>query len=278
MTISDSSLSISVGQLAAISNALGPVIDSVGSSRFLHELFGCVTQFADCEALHLLRQATPQDAQPRRMEWIGSYGTDLAPIQRVMQLYFGSYANRDPLNERITGAQSVELIQVSAQAIVDIDLRRSIYDVANIHDECVVVRPSHGMVYSLSACRSHRHLPFSLYELSILKHLGQILLQLAELHTRMIGVPLDDDIRNIASPDVMATYLTRRSISLSTRETSVCSEFLKGMTTMSIAEAMGVKESTVETYAKRAYAKLGVTSRRGLLSLVHGCQSSAEPA
>ncbi|KAE8760596.1 hypothetical protein FSO04_07395 [Paraburkholderia madseniana] len=37
------------------------------------------------------------------------------------------------------------------------------------------------------------------------------------------------------------------------------------MTTLSIAEAMGVKESTVETYAKRAFAKLGLSSRRGLL-------------
>ncbi|MFM0268985.1 LuxR C-terminal-related transcriptional regulator [Paraburkholderia aspalathi] len=39
--------------------------------------------------------------------------------------------------------------------------------------------------------------------------------------------------------------------------------------TAALAEAMGVKESTVETYAKRAFAKLGVNSRRGLLSLVH---------
>jgi DNA-binding CsgD family transcriptional regulator len=37
---------------------------------------------------------------------------------------------------------------------------------------------------------------------------------------------------------------------------------------------MGVKESTVEPYAKRAFAKLGVNSRSGLLSLAHGQEAT----
>jgi DNA-binding CsgD family transcriptional regulator len=47
------------------------------------------------------------------------------------------------------------------------------------------------------------------------------------------------------------------------------------MTTLSIAEAMGLKASTIETYAKRAFTKLGVSSRRGLLSLVHSGEAVA---
>jgi DNA-binding CsgD family transcriptional regulator len=35
-----------------------------------------------------------------------------------------------------------------------------------------------------------------------------------------------------------------------------------------------VKESTVETYAKRGFAKLGVNSRHVLLSLVHGHEAT----
>ncbi|CAE6742767.1 hypothetical protein R69608_01377 [Paraburkholderia nemoris] len=275
MNATSSTTPLSVGQLAALSNAMGPVVDAAGSSRFLRELFDCVKQFVDCDSLHLQRaRVASQHASARRVEWIGSYAADLDMLQRTMETYFGSFADRDPLNERVSDARQVELIHRSAQTIEDIELRCLIYDVADIHDECVVVRPSNGIAYSLSTCRSRRLPAFSLYELSVLKHLAQMLLPLAELHTRMVGVPLDDNVNRIAPADVLQAYLTRRSILLSSRETSVCSAFVKGMTTLSIAEAMGVKESTVETYAKRAFAKLGVNSRRGLLSLVHGHEAT----
>ncbi|MFM0098752.1 helix-turn-helix transcriptional regulator [Paraburkholderia nemoris] len=275
MNATSSTTPLSVGQLAALSNAMGPVVDAAGSSRFLRELFDCVKQFVDCDSLHLQRaRVASQHASARRVEWIGSYAADLDMLQRTMETYFGSFVDRDPLNERVSDARQVELIHRSAQTIEDIELRCLIYDVADIHDECVVVRPSNGIAYSLSTCRSRRLPAFSLYELSVLKHLAQMLLPLAELHTRMVGVPLDDNVNRIAPADVLQAYLTRRSILLSWRETSVCSAFVKGMTTLSIAEAMGVKESTVETYAKRAFAKLGVNSRRGLLSLVHGHEAT----
>ncbi|MFM0072141.1 helix-turn-helix transcriptional regulator [Paraburkholderia sediminicola] len=275
MNAISSTTPLSVGQLAALSNAMGPVVDAAGSSRFLRELFDCVKQFVDCDSLHLQRtRVASQHASARRVEWIGSYAADLDMLQRTMETYFGSFVDRDPLNDRVSDARQVELIHRSAQTIEDIELRCLIYDVANIHDECVVVRPSNGIAYSLSTCRSRRLPAFSLYELSVLKHLAQMLLPLAELHTRMVGVPLDDNVNRIAPADVLQAYLTRRSILLSSRETSVCSAFVKGMTTLSIAEAMGVKESTVETYAKRAFAKLGVNSRRGLLSLVHGHEAT----
>jgi LuxR family transcriptional regulator, activator of tox operons len=271
MTASPSTTPLSVGQLAALSNALGPLVDSAGSSRFLAQLFDCVKRFVDCDSLHLQRtRATPRDTGARRIEWIGSYAPDHEALQRTMEKYFASFVDRDPLNGRIGDAQQIELIHFSAQAIEDTEMRCLIYDVADIHDECVVVRPSNGVVYSLSTCRAKRLPAFSLYDLSVLKHLGQVLLPLAELHTRMVGVPLDDNLNRIAPADVLQAYLTRRSILLSSRETSVCSAFVKGMTTLAIAQSMGVKESTVETYAKRAFAKLGVSSRRGLLSAVHG--------
>jgi Bacterial regulatory proteins, luxR family len=107
---------------------------------------------------------TSQDARARRIEWIGSYARDHENLQRTMEKYFGSFVDRDPLNDRISNVQQIELIHLSAQ----------------------------------------------------------------------------------------------------------CPAFVKRMTTLSIAESMGVKESTVETYARRAFAKPGVNSRRGLLSAVHG--------
>src|ERR1700685_4215533 len=111
MNASPSITPLSVGQLAALSNALGPVVDSAGSSRFLGQLFDCVKQFVDCDSLHLQRaRVTPRDTRARRIEWIGSYAPDHENLQRTMEKYFGSFADRDPLNDRVSDAPHGELI------------------------------------------------------------------------------------------------------------------------------------------------------------------------
>jgi LuxR family transcriptional regulator, activator of tox operons len=162
----------------------------------------------------------------------------------------------------------VEVIQVSAQGLEDAELRRLIYDVGDIHDECMVLRPTQGATYSLSICRARRLPPFSLKEMSLLKHLGQIVLPLAAAHARLAGVA--NETGGTRAVDPLAACIAQRRVDLSSREAAVCSAFVQGMTADAAARALGVKPSTVETYAKRAFAKLGVNSRRELLSLVHG--------
>lgn len=54
---------------------------------------------------------------------------------------------------------------------------------------------------------------------------------------------------------------------LSERERHVCIGILSGHKTEIIADEIGVAPSTVVTYRKRAYHKLGVTSRAGLFSI-----------
>jgi DNA-binding CsgD family transcriptional regulator len=54
---------------------------------------------------------------------------------------------------------------------------------------------------------------------------------------------------------------------LSARERAVCLGILQGQKTESIAGEMGLSPATVVTYRKRAYQKLGVSSRAGLFAL-----------
>ncbi|WP_425052477.1 helix-turn-helix transcriptional regulator [Psychromarinibacter sp. S121] len=54
---------------------------------------------------------------------------------------------------------------------------------------------------------------------------------------------------------------------LSTREQAVCLGILAGQKAESIAADLGVAPSTVVTYRKRAYEKLGLTSRAGLFAI-----------
>ncbi|AZV78731.1 LuxR family transcriptional regulator [Parasedimentitalea marina] len=59
---------------------------------------------------------------------------------------------------------------------------------------------------------------------------------------------------------------------LSTRERTVCLGILAGQKTELIAANIGVAPSTVVTYRKRAYSKLGISSRASLFAL---CRTSS---
>jgi DNA-binding CsgD family transcriptional regulator len=48
------------------------------------------------------------------------------------------------------------------------------------------------------------------------------------------------------------------------RETAVCAALLRGRSSTEVAATLGIRVSSVRTYRKRAYAKLGVSSLTGL--------------
>lgn len=84
----------------------------------------------------------------------------------------------------------------------------------------------------------------------------------------------DDDLVRIAGRLALMHYSQTQNAAfpaplavLSERERLVCMGILSGRKTEIIADDIGVAPSTVVTYRKRAYLKLGVTSRAGLFSI-----------
>ncbi|MFQ6347635.1 helix-turn-helix transcriptional regulator [Pseudomonas sp. R11F] len=123
--------------------------------------------------------------------------------------------------------------------------------------------------------RSPTHKDFSLSELSLLKNLSEALLPLIENYAQFSR---QSSLRKMGS--WMATLVTHQEpthihrefqkrltlcdITLSTREQEVCLGLLNGKTVPEIAETLQLKNSSIETYLKRATAKLGVSGRHGL--------------
>ncbi|CAE6848292.1 hypothetical protein R75483_07475 [Paraburkholderia domus] len=257
------SADILLSQLVLTTEALGPAVEAVGSAQFLPALYEGLLRFVDIDALHLdYEQSSPVG---RRIGWIGSYGSNPGLVQQTMELYYRSYANDDPTYGEGTQGKEVQLLQVSAQR-VDTELRRAFFDIGDIHDECVVGSDVQGVVYGMSVCRTRRLPPFSLKELSVVKHLATLVLPLAALHKRLAGA-VSTDAGTAGIPDsLLAQWLGQSRAKLTSREAAVCSAFIQGMTTQAVALSMGVKPSSVETYAKRAFAKLEIGSRRQLLA------------
>lgn len=255
-----------LGQIAFVTERLGNVAQTVGSAAFIQTLYETIVQFVDCDAVHLdyLRVT----ARQRNVGWIGSSGRDQELVAQVMALYYRSYANDDVTYEGIAVEEEVKVAQISAQNAAT-EVKHLFFDGVDIHDECILTRLVNGTTYSMSLARTRHLPPFSLKELSLLKHLALVILPLSAAHHRLRGEISSGDCASGASDrNPLAQWLPQLHDKLTPREAHVCSSFINGLTTQAIAQDMGVKASTVNTYAKRAFEKLGVDTRRQLMALV----------
>ncbi|MGU7773402.1 helix-turn-helix transcriptional regulator [Burkholderia sp. MR1-5-21] len=271
MNSAPSSPDLQLSQVAFVTETLGDVAQAVGTPQFMQAVYESLVRYADFDAVHVDYERLAGRLAPsgqRSVGWIGSFGREPELVSQVMRHYYRSYASEDATYDSIGGERDMQLLQVSAQKVTR-ELRQQFFDIGDIHDECVVAGVTNGTRYSLSMARSRRLPPFSLKELSLLKQLAHVVLPLAAAHKRLLGsISLDDGGQDMSDNSLLAQWLPNSHGKLTSREMHVCSSFIQGMTTPAIAQSMGLKPSTVDTYAKRAFAKLGVESRRQLMALV----------
>ncbi|MCO7626102.1 helix-turn-helix transcriptional regulator [Pseudomonas putida] len=143
--------------------------------------------------------------------------------------------------------------------------------------QCNLVSRTSNRRCVISFYRPHTHRVFSLPELSFLKSLSDTLLPLIERHAQLSRqiiakqprLPLAD-LEQAPLQQVFDERLALGGIVLSAREKEVCLGLLTGGTVPQLAEKLRVKSSSVETYLKRATAKLGVSGRHGLARWMAG--------
>lgn len=144
--------------------------------------------------------------------------------------------------------------------------------------QCSLVSRTSNRRCVISFYRPHHQRAFSLAELSFLKSLSQTLLPLIERHAQSnrhsaLGQPRSQQPWSAgeqALPEQAQLHrefeqrLALHDIKLSAREKEACLGLLSGGTVPQMAQKLKVKNSSVETYLKRAAAKLGVSGRHGL--------------
>ena len=118
---------------------------------------------------------------------------------------------------------------------------------------------------------------FCLAQLSFLKSLSDTLLPLIECHAQSLRqaphtetAPAHTLLEQSQLQREFYKRLSLGEITLSAREQEVCLGLLTGGTVPQMAEKLSVKNSSIETYLKRAAAKLGVSGRHGLAKWMVG--------
>lgn len=182
---------------------------------------------------------------------------------RLADLYAGGLFRQDPHYPRLrelleTGDEQAdaELMTMRDEAMSPA-YRSHLFAFPDLADKASLVIPAGPVVYYLNLYRDLGRGRFRSEELAHLRALMPLLASLIRRHYRQARPTA------LAASDAEAEALAR----LSERERQLCLYLLRGHTLKTAAAELDVALSTAETYRKRAYAKLGVRSRAGLVGL-----------
>ncbi|WP_175748192.1 helix-turn-helix transcriptional regulator [Burkholderia ambifaria] len=250
--------------------ALGELIETVGTPHFVPRLAQLLNDVVPLDVAHIERSRV-DGAMPTgyRCEWIGSSGigaeTDTTEISDVMTLYYERFFDSDPLFAGLRGKTGTMLVVRDIAAIPPGEFRQRLFDDVRIGHECVLARGTRYAQHSIALERGRDRPPFTLAEMSRFRSISDVLFPLLELHAsttaaRRIAHPTPD-VHPLARFDAR---IAADGVKLSKREYETCKHLISGKTVPETAEILGVGVASAESYVKRAFAKLGVRTKREL--------------
>ncbi|BAQ80071.1 helix-turn-helix transcriptional regulator [Pseudomonas sp. St29] len=245
---------------------LGQLISSTGHARFAKDMLQLVNQLVPVNQLQL-SEWTLDECQASSLEitLLGRAGLqDDLPLPEPPRRH-------DPLLQKMLEMDDSLLIQMNAQGSPS----------RPTPHQCHLVSRKASRRCVIALYRDPAQGGFTLSELSFLKSLSATLLPLLERHAQLHRQQALKHLRNWSLRPLDArrqTPLQREfderlslgDINLSAREKEVCLGLLTGGTVPEMAQRLSVKNSSVETYLKRAAAKLGVSGRHGLAKWMVG--------
>ncbi len=248
---------------------LGRVIDAVGTPDFVPRLTVLLNEVVPVNVVHIERSRADA-AMPNgfRAEWVGSggVGMDDGAIADVMTLYYDRFYDRDPLFAGIRGEVGTLLVMRDIEAMPPGEFRQRLYDEVHIAQECVLARGTRHGQHSIALERDVRQPAFTLAEMQRFRTVSDCLFPLLELHASTTAARriahFTPNLHPLAQFDAR---LARDAVRLSKREYETCAHLIGGKTVPETADILGVRVATAESYVKRAFAKLGVRTKRELI-------------
>ncbi|ACR31069.1 helix-turn-helix transcriptional regulator [Burkholderia glumae] len=272
--------------MVEIFGKLGKIISSTGTERFTSDLHALLVGSVNVESTRItawsVNEVKGEIVGVHLLGAFASHDQDIRPNQAPPpavlkdELYRGMA--EDPLSKRILAASDTQLIHMNTARPGE-----GAFDAiqpGRLGFQCHLVSRKANRRYVISLYRPDQAYDFTLQEMTFLKSCAEILMPLVEMHAShrryaMPGRPAasadsagDSSTRHESLRREFERRLTSASVVLSEREIEVCVGLLTGSTFREMADALGVKHSTIETYIKRAAAKLGFKGRHGLVKWV----------
>jgi DNA-binding CsgD family transcriptional regulator len=190
--------------------------------------------------------------------------------------YVASYWQDDPALRRLRGTSFEDRAgvgRITSEEIRNPAYRRECYEAPRVLDRVTVYRDVNGRRLFLSVFRGRRMGFFAPDEVRALGTAADALAAAVARHHRL-RVRAEPEAAADARPDPakVSRWLRALCPRLSEREVEVCALLVLGRSADEVADTLEVRTSSVVTYRRRAYAKLGVSSS---LELAAACLRAA---
>lgn len=162
--------------------------------------------------------------------------------------------------------RTVQILKRPARGIRDVEYQHECYTLGAVTERLSLYRSGAPSIIA-NLYRERESGPFGADQTQAFAALALSLHAALERHARLI-----DAAPPAATPESLARHLGTAS-DLSPREAQVAALVAGGHDQTAIAARLGLRVSSVITYRARAYQKLGVTTRAGLLARLEGLAS-----
>ncbi|MBW5283008.1 response regulator transcription factor [Burkholderia gladioli] len=269
--------------MVEIFGKLGKIISNTGTERFTSDLHALLVGSVKVASTKITAWSVNESkGEIVGVHLLGAFASHDQDIRTtILKDELERGIARDPLSMKILAASDTQLIHMNAPRHCESSsgfeaMPSCRYDRGF---QCHLVSRKANRRYVISLYRPDQSYDFTLQEMSFLKSCAEMLLPLVEMHAShrryAAGArPVADErqssekTRNESLRSEFEHRLSSAAVVLSDREIEVCVGLLTGSTFREMAETLGVKHSTVETYIKRAATKLGFKGRHGLVKWV----------
>jgi DNA-binding CsgD family transcriptional regulator len=189
-------------------------------------------------------------------------------LRDVADTYARLFYALDGNQQIVTGAtdekagSSLVLHWQSSDDIAHEGYRAACYSTPNVSDRLsLLLQPAPDIWLSVNLYRERDAGNFRPGEVELVESLSPLIGEATRHHYALRGQS------QMGIPQMMLARLRSQCPSLSKRELDVLRGVLEGHSATEIAEFMGIKPTSVVTYQKRAYQRLGISSQRQLFAL-----------
>lgn len=249
-------------------HSLEQVISGLGTDRFRADLLGYINTVAIVDHAALIRFDQASHARI-----LSSATRDAVRIdgKHVKDAYERRFYRSDP-NQAAWRAscpdQGTVFRRLRPNHLADESYRFHCYETPGLIDRLSIITPARSFLYCINLYRCADTGPFSEGEMQAMLGHAPVLAALSVKHDQVT-------YKNPAVPNraERISELTQRLAAiqkrLTRRELEIAARIMIGMTSVAIALDLGITPSSVITYRRRAYFKLGISSQNELFSLCY---------
>lgn len=247
------------GELAVQWNAYRTLVEAIGGPNIGEALLRAINQIADIDEVFAFQRAADHAPTP-----LVSAGDRPGSAERA-GLYTEGFYKLDPARtvspDRLSGG--VLARRVLAEDVMDDDYRHACFDGPGLAEKMSFAMGGTSQ-YVLSLYRLRQRPRLSDGRYAAVGRFAQVALPLIRKHAELVG-GLGPRVTAVQRVEGMLGAL---SAGLSPRELAVCARTMTGRNAAQIGRDLGIGVTSVLTYRRRAYARLGVSSAGEILGRV----------